>query len=161
MERRTSTIGEGGSRSYDQAMADGRTLAVSINSMSEGRLGRYFSDVTEQRRLEAERAAMMAELQQQNLRFDAALDNMAHGLCVYDKDWRVIVRNRRYLELYGLRPDDAQPGTPLVELMRHSIDARRPHDRPDRRGVLRGLSSVASTIDREPGAASPPDRTDG
>src|SRR6185295_1798606 len=59
---------------------------------------------------------------EQNILFDAALENMAHGLCVFDKDWRVIVRNRRYLELYGLGPDDALPGTPLVELMRQSID---------------------------------------
>ena len=54
--------------------------------------------------------------------FDAALENMAHSLCVYDEDWRVVVRNRRYLELYGLAADDAQPGTPLLELMRQSID---------------------------------------
>ncbi len=61
-------------------------------------------------------------LREQNILFDAALENMAHGLCVFDKDWRVVVRNRRYLELYGLGPDDALPGTPLIELMRRSID---------------------------------------
>jgi diguanylate cyclase (GGDEF)-like protein len=119
--RRQSSIGEGGSRSYDQAMADGRTLAVSINSMSKGGWVGTFSDVTEQRRLEAERAAMLDELRRQNRLFDAALDNMAHGLCVFDKDWRIIVRNRRYLEIYGLTPDLAQPGTPLVDVMRHSV----------------------------------------
>ena len=31
---------------------------------------------------------------------------MAHGLCVFDKDWRVVVRNRRYLEMYGLTPEE-------------------------------------------------------
>jgi len=119
--REASIVLEGGSRSYDQEMADGRTLAVSINSMAKGGWVGTFSDVTEQRRLEGERAAMIDELRQQNRLFDAALDNMAHGLCVFDKDWRVIVRNRRYLEIYGLTPDMAQPGTPLVELMRSSL----------------------------------------
>ena len=61
-------------------------------------------------------------MREQNILFDAALENMAHGLCVFDADWRVVVRNRRYLELYDLGPDDAQPGTPLIELMRQSID---------------------------------------
>jgi diguanylate cyclase (GGDEF)-like protein len=119
--RRQSSVVEGGSRSYDQAMADGRTLAVSINSMPKGGWVGTFSDVTEQRSLEAERAAVLDELRQQNRLFDAALDNMAHGLCVFDKDWRVIVRNRRYLEIYGLAPELVQPGTPLVDVMRHSV----------------------------------------
>ena len=74
---------------------------------------------------------------------------MAHGLCVFDKDWRVVVRNRRYLELYGLGPDDAQPGTPLLEMMRQSID----------RGMHTGKLSAEKffadfikrvTVDREP-----------
>ena len=36
------------------------------------------------------------------------MENMAHGLCMFDKDWRVIVRNRRYLELYGWSRRDAR-----------------------------------------------------
>jgi diguanylate cyclase (GGDEF)-like protein/PAS domain S-box-containing protein len=69
-----------------------------------------------------ERLTYEEKLREQNVLFDAALENMAHGLCVFDKDWRVIVRNQRYLELYGLGPEDAQPGTPLVELIRHSME---------------------------------------
>ena len=75
---------------------------------------------------------------------------MAHGLCVFDKDWRVIVRNRRYLELYGLGPDDAQPGTPLLDLIRHSL-ARGMHTveaRPPRSSSP--ISSARVTVDREP-----------
>jgi diguanylate cyclase (GGDEF)-like protein/PAS domain S-box-containing protein len=121
LERRLASAGEGGSRSYDQRMADGRTLAVSISSMPKGGWVGTFSDVTDQRKLEAENAAALIEQQQQNLLFDVALENMAHGLCVFDKDWRVIVRNRRYLEIYGLTSEEAQPGTPLVELIRLSL----------------------------------------
>ena len=46
---------------------------------------------------------------------------MAHGLCAYDRDLRLIVANQRYLEIYGLTPDDAGPGTPLLNLMHTSI----------------------------------------
>ena len=52
---------------------------------------------------------------------DAVLDHMAHGLCAYDENLDLIVVNARYLEIYGLSFEDAQPGTPLVELMRRSI----------------------------------------
>ena len=68
---------------------------------------------------------------------------------MFDKDWRVVVRNRRYLELYGLGPNDAQPGTPLLDMMRQSID----------RGMHTGKATAEKffadfikrvTVDREP-----------
>ncbi len=34
----------------------------------------------------------------------AALDAMAHGVCVLDADWRIAVVNRRYLEIFDLSP---------------------------------------------------------
>ncbi|MFY0022223.1 PAS-domain containing protein, partial [Acinetobacter baumannii] len=61
------------------------------------------------------------KVQEQNLLFDATLDSMAQGLCVFDQDLRVVVRNRRYLELYGLDADNCKPGTPLIDLMRLSV----------------------------------------
>ena len=33
------------------------------------------------------------------MRFDAALKNMPYGLCMFDRDERVIVRNERYSEI--------------------------------------------------------------
>ena len=36
-----------------------------------------------------ERLGYEKMLREQNILFDAALENMAHGLCVFDKDWRV------------------------------------------------------------------------
>ncbi|WP_164127470.1 PAS-domain containing protein, partial [Stenotrophomonas maltophilia] len=73
------------------------------------------------RQVETERAMAIAEVQEQNLLFDATLDSMAQGLCVFDQDLRVVVRNRRYLELYGLDADVCTPGTPLIDLMRVSV----------------------------------------
>jgi PAS domain-containing protein len=40
-----------------------------------------------------------AELQAQNMRFDAALKNMSHGLCMFDRHERLIVCNERYGEM--------------------------------------------------------------
>ena len=48
-----------------------------------------------------------AELRTQNLRFDAALQNMSQGLSMFDRDGRLIVCNDRYAQVYGL-PRDAE-----------------------------------------------------
>jgi diguanylate cyclase (GGDEF)-like protein/PAS domain S-box-containing protein len=55
---------------------------------------------------------------------DAALEHMHHGLCLFDADERLVLRNRRYAELWGLPPDACPPGTTLTELVRVSIEAR-------------------------------------
>jgi PAS domain-containing protein len=41
------------------------------------------------------------ELQQTNLRFDAALSNMSQGLAMYDQGDRLVVTNARLCELSG------------------------------------------------------------
>ena len=93
----------------------GRVIEATTRPTPDGGWVTAHEDVTE-------RVGYEKVLREQNILFDAALENMSHGLCVFDKDWRIVVRNRRYLELYGLGPDDALPGTPLLELMRRSID---------------------------------------
>jgi len=60
------------------------------------------------------------ELQGQNLLFDAALTNMPHGLCMFDRNERLIVCNERYSEMYGLPSDQTPAGTTL----RAVLDAR-------------------------------------
>ncbi len=58
-----------------------------------------------------------AELRTQNVLFDAALNNMSHGLCMFDADKRLIVSNQRHMELFGLEPEQVRPGMTLTELM--------------------------------------------
>jgi diguanylate cyclase (GGDEF)-like protein/PAS domain S-box-containing protein len=50
-------------------------------------------------------------------RFDTALNNMSQGLCFFDGAQRLIVGNRRYLDMYGLPPDSVGPGTSLREIV--------------------------------------------
>ena len=50
---------------------------------------------------------------------DAALNNMTQGLCMFDADERVVVLNRRFLEMYKLSPQVVRPGCTLMELLRH------------------------------------------
>jgi diguanylate cyclase (GGDEF)-like protein/PAS domain S-box-containing protein len=63
------------------------------------------------------------DLSDQNVRFAAALEHMAHGLCMYDRDARLVVCNRRYTELYGLTPDQTRPGTSLRSILHARVAA--------------------------------------
>ncbi len=43
----------------------------------------------------------------QHTRFEAALDNMGQGLCLFDGDGRLTVANRRFIEMFGAPPAHA------------------------------------------------------
>lgn len=51
-----------------------------------------------------------------------AIDNMSQGLCTFDKHDRLVVRNRRYIDMYKLSPDIVKPGCTLRELIQHRKD---------------------------------------
>jgi len=63
------------------------------------------------------------ELLTQNQRFEAALDNMSQALCMVGPDGRLIVCNRRFLQLFGLGSAMARPGTDVAEVWRRVSDA--------------------------------------
>jgi PAS domain-containing protein len=62
-----------------------------------------------------------AELESQNERFDAALNNMSQGLCLYDREQKLVVCNASYVTMYGLAPELTVPGTPLAKILEHRI----------------------------------------
>ena len=59
------------------------------------------------------------KLREQNVRLDTALNNMTQGLCMFDASERIVVYNRRFLELYRLSPEVVRPGCTLRELIHH------------------------------------------
>jgi len=59
---------------------------------------------------------------EQNLRFEAALTNMAQGLVMFDSDERLVVCNNKYLQMYGLSGEVVRPGLALRELLAHSAE---------------------------------------
>jgi diguanylate cyclase (GGDEF)-like protein/PAS domain S-box-containing protein len=93
---------------------DGRTVQALSSPMPDGGWVSACEDVTE-------RLLYEDQLKQQNQLLDAALENMAHGLCVYDSDMRLRACNTRYREIYGLTPEEAAPGTHLADLVKHAM----------------------------------------
>src|SRR5579883_991896 len=49
---------------------------------------------------------------------DTALNNMSHGLCMIDREGKVIVANEQVLRIFNLRPQDAEVGADMRAIMR-------------------------------------------
>ena len=56
------------------------------------------------------------ELDQANRELDAALNNMSDGLAMIGPDGRLLVSNRRVVELFGCREEDLRPGMSLADI---------------------------------------------
>lgn len=50
-----------------------------------------------------------AQLEEQNERFDAALNNMSQGLCMFGPNGRLKVSNAQFLQIYGIAPETLGP----------------------------------------------------
>ncbi|WP_196259103.1 putative bifunctional diguanylate cyclase/phosphodiesterase [Pelagibacterium limicola] len=72
-----------------------------------------------------------ADLAKQAMRFETAVDNMAHGLCMIDPDHRLVICNSNYAALYDLPEHLQRPGTLLTDIMDYRFDnGMRPKDGP-------------------------------
>ena len=56
-------------------------------------------------------------LETTNHLLNTALDNMANGLCMFDREQRLIVCNERYGEMYSLDPEHTRPGTTFRSIL--------------------------------------------
>jgi diguanylate cyclase (GGDEF)-like protein/PAS domain S-box-containing protein len=64
-----------------------------------------------------DRGQLLAELETQNLRFETAVENMTQGLCMFDGDYRLIICNKHWLDLFGLPASLGKPGTTFRAIM--------------------------------------------
>lgn len=63
------------------------------------------------------RADVQASVFLQNQRLNAALENMPHGLCMFDGTKKLILCNSAYSRLYDLPDSLTVPGTPLSSIL--------------------------------------------
>jgi diguanylate cyclase (GGDEF)-like protein/PAS domain S-box-containing protein len=79
-----------------------------------------------QRKLSSTMAAFeqsKRSLEQTNLWFNTALENMPYGLCMFDREQRLLVCNEHYGEMYGLTRDQTKPGTPVRSILEARVAA--------------------------------------
>lgn len=57
--------------------------------------------------------ATLADLRAQTVRYETAFEKISQGVCFFDGAQRLLLSNRRYAEIYKLKPEDVVPGTTL------------------------------------------------
>jgi len=71
-------------------------------------------------------------LRRHNLQLNDRVNNMSQGLCMFDASARLVVGNKRYLEIYGLSPEKTKPGCSLRDLIKQRIDSGTFSGDPDK-----------------------------
>ena len=105
---------------YEAQMTDGRWVIITEKRTADGGIVKIRSDISEMKHRELDLLRISQQLHAKNSHFDVALNNMIQGLCMFDKDQRLSVCNRRYLEMYGFSDAVVKPGILLDEIMRYS-----------------------------------------
>jgi diguanylate cyclase (GGDEF)-like protein len=72
---------------------------------------------------ESELEKQSHELASAHAQIDAALNNMSQGLCMFDKNAQLVVRNERYLRIYGMPSDAVPPGAKFVDVLEYQQQA--------------------------------------
>ncbi len=62
------------------------------------------------------------ELEQQNIRLDAAVNNISQGLCMMDANGGLVICNEPYARIYCLPEYLLRPGTSLEQILDHLFD---------------------------------------
>jgi diguanylate cyclase (GGDEF)-like protein len=71
------------------------------------------------RQMSIENALSSRRLALEKQRLDVAVNNMTQGLLVFDAHERLVVRNQRYLDMFGLSPEVVKPGCSFRQLMNY------------------------------------------
>ncbi len=88
-----------------------------------------YTDITEARSSELEVQALTERLTETNLRLDAAFNSMNQGLAMFDEDHKLMVRNKRYLEIFHFPESVACEGASLEDITRYSVELGNECDR--------------------------------
>ena len=104
---------ENPTRPFETELVDGRWLRITARRTARGGTVAIHTDITALKEREAALRSLSEQLTAQNILFDAALNNMIQGLCMFGPDQRLIVVNRRYLEMYRFSPQIVKPGISL------------------------------------------------
>lgn len=91
--------------------------------------------------------AREAELFLQNMRFDAAINNMPQGLAMFDRGERLLVCNSRFGELFGLAVEQVKAGAALNELVANCLVADKSGvAEPDKKRRMEPIDSIGGAV---------------
>ncbi len=116
-----ATLGARETLESEAVLASGRIVRIRWKRTEENCWVATHEDVTVERDRVRALERREAELARQNMRFEAAVNHMSQGLCMFDARQELIICNKRFADLYGLPPEMVRPGTTLMEIMQYRI----------------------------------------
>ena len=96
-----------------------RRIALGEFAALINRVKRAFGGAAGQDELLRSQQQAEAQLLEQKLQLDTALNNMAQGLCMFDAAARLLLCNQRYLDMYRLSSDVVKPGCSFRDVIEH------------------------------------------
>jgi diguanylate cyclase len=88
-------------------------------------------------------------LQEKGHQMTTAVNNMSQGLVMFDATERLVLCNDRYIEMYGLPPEVAKPGSSLRDIIRKRVaTGTLAHDPDEYRAALLQAISDGQTTSR-------------
>ncbi len=100
-------------------MTNGQIIHINHQPMDDGSWLTIHEDITEQHQKEELIKKRSEEILQQNMRFDAAVNNMSHGLAMFDKNHNLVICNQPYANLYKLPENLSKPGANFWDILDH------------------------------------------
>ena len=79
-------------------------------------------DITEDVKRVRHLEAREAELELQNIRFNAVIDNLNQGICLFDAERRLVICNANYARMYNLPADMVKQGTTLDDILKFRVE---------------------------------------
>jgi PAS domain-containing protein len=122
VDRITESLKEQEALSVIRPTKNGCLVRIASEPLAGGGWVATHEDVTERQQLLEVRERAEALAREKSAQLDAALNNMAHGICLHDADGNLVVFNRRYCEFMGEK-QPIQPGSPLVDVLRRRAAA--------------------------------------
>jgi diguanylate cyclase (GGDEF)-like protein/PAS domain S-box-containing protein len=125
-------LGQLVSAAFEETDRDRRRVDRSIALMIEelDRLNRGLEKTIAERTSKLHQSE--SELRSQIQRFDAAINTMVHGLCMFDGDKRLVVCNARYARMYGLSAEQVKAGTTLRSILENRVAAGQSPENAER-----------------------------
>jgi class 3 adenylate cyclase/PAS domain-containing protein len=110
--KRLESLRNPAGQTFEDHAPDGRWYRVMRRRVAGGGTVTVITDITEQKRVEAELADREAQ-------FHVALDNMPGALVYTDAELKFVFCNDRFREMYIVPEDLLQPGRPYTDLFRY------------------------------------------
>jgi len=92
-------------------------------------------------------ALSASSLARSKMLFETLLENIPHGVCMFDAQGGMILSNRNYAEMYGLAPEQIRPGVQMSAILDAHVASG--HCPKDAAGYVAG--QLAGAASREPG----------